>query len=215
VRDAPRCWPDETVALVATGPSLSVGDLARVRGRYKVIAINDAISIAPWAEVLYSSDVRWWRRYQGVPNFRGAKFSIGRSRGRRDPIAPYDDIEVLEHTGIDGLEPLPHGLRSGEHSGYAAINLAVHFGAARLVLLGYDLGLPAIGPSHFFGRHPAGLPETTAPEFARFRAHYASLAVELDTRGIVVVNCAPTTRLEVFPVRPLAHVLDDAGAACL
>ena len=207
MRDAPRCWPDEAVAIIATGPSVSVGDLAALRGRCKVIAINDAITVAPWADVLYSSDARWWRRYQGVPNFRGAKFSIGRSRGRRDPVTPYLDIDVLEHTGVEGLELAPHGLRSGEHSGYAAINLAVHFGASRLMLLGYDLSAPAVGPSHFFGRHPAGLPETTAPLFARFRGHYRSLAVELDTRGIAVANCSARSALDVFPVQPLTAAL--------
>jgi len=201
-------WPGETVAVLATGPSLSVQDVARLRGQVRVVAVNDAITLAPWADVLYSSDARWWRRYQGVPDYLGPKFSIGRSRGRADAIPGLPEVQVLLHTGMDGLEREATGLRSGEHSGYAAINLAVHLGARRILLLGYDLGTPAQGLSHFFGSHPPGLPETTAVQYARFRDHYRGLAVELMALGIEVWNCTLTTRLPYFQLGSLDHCLE-------
>ena len=48
----PRAWTGETVAILATGPSLTVPDDAAVRGRVRTIAVNDAVTIAPWADVL-------------------------------------------------------------------------------------------------------------------------------------------------------------------
>lgn len=211
--NVPRAWTGETVAILATGPSLTVTDVATVRGRVRTIAVNDAVTIAPWADVLYSSDRRWWNRYGGVPSFTGAKYAIGQSRGRADGV-PFADVVVLRHTGVEGLEHDPSGLRSGEHSGYAAINLATHFGAARILLLGYDLGAPAVGSSHFFGRHPTGLRETTAPEYARFRGYYRALAVELAILGVAVVNCTPGSRLDLFPSAPVGMVLDGEAVPC-
>jgi hypothetical protein len=39
---APRLWPDSTVAILATGPSLTKADCDYLRGKCHVVAINDA-----------------------------------------------------------------------------------------------------------------------------------------------------------------------------
>jgi len=214
MRVSDRAWSGATVAILASGPSLTADEAARLRGRVRAIAVNDAIRLAPWAEVLYSSDRRWWKAYGGAPWFTGAKFSIGPARGRSDEISAWPEIHVLRHTGIEGLELASAGLRSGEHSGYAAINLAVQLGAARIWLLGYDLAAPASGPSHFFGRHPAGLPETSAPEYARFRRHYGSMLEDLAAAGVSVTNTTLGSQLEAFPRRPLGELLELEALRC-
>ena len=57
-----------------------------------------------------------------------------------------------------GLESARDTLAHGNNSGYAAINLAVHLGAARIVLLGYDMGNDG-KVSHFHEGYP---PNATA-----------------------------------------------------
>jgi hypothetical protein len=52
-------WAGETAVLVASGPSLCPSDVDRVRGRARVIAVNDGYRLAPWADVLYACDRRW------------------------------------------------------------------------------------------------------------------------------------------------------------
>lgn len=198
-----RVWPGETIAILASGPGLVPAEVSALRGVVRVVAVSDAVRLAPWADVLYSSDRRWWKAYGGCPGFAGAKYSIGQSRGRSDVLTSYPDIHVLRHTGIEGLELMPDGLRSGEHSGYAAINLAVHFGAARIVLLGYNLGKRPGEPSHFFGAQAAGLHETSALEYQRFRRHYGTMLEGLAAAGVEVINSTVGTALEAFPVRPL------------
>src|SRR5690606_17577639 len=96
---APRLWPDSTVVLIGGGPSLTAGDVGACRDRARVIAINDAHRLAPWADVLYSSDQRWWEYYQGVPEFRQAKYGIA-------PLSPRPEwgITVLANTGDDGID---------------------------------------------------------------------------------------------------------------
>jgi hypothetical protein len=207
-----RRWPDATIVCVASGPTLTIEDVAWVRGRAPVVAVNDAIRLAPWADVLYSSDRGWWRFYDGVPEYTGLKVSVGWKQGDGSPIWKLPAIQVLTHTGAHGLERDPSGLRTGGNSGYAAINLAVHLGARRIVLLGYSGG-PVAGRTHFFGRHPSGLAESSTENYATFRKAYLTLPEPLAGAGVSVVNATPRSWITAFPVVPLSQALADQVSA--
>lgn len=187
----PRLWPGETVVCLGGGPSLTQADVDRVRGKARVIAINDAYRLAPWAEVLFACDGKWWHWHHGVPGFAGLKYAV------QSAAARWPGVHVLQKTGSHGLEVHPTGLRTGHNSGYQAINLAFHFGAHRIVLLGYDMQ-----GGHWFGRHP----DNSAPPFALCLRKFATLAEPLRARGIEVLNCTRRTALTAFPCRPLEEV---------
>lgn len=205
-------WPGATIACLASGPTLTADACARVReSGLPVIAVNDAVRLAPWAPVLYSSDRTWWAHYRGVPDFAGVRVSVGARRGTaaRFPGAWGAAITVLTHTGVTGLERDPSGLRTGGHSGYAAINLAVHLGARTILLLGYTCG--TIGRrSHFFGAHPSGLNESSERNFRDFRQAYTTLAPALTEAGVTVRNCTPETRITAFWCADLGGELEQA-----
>jgi hypothetical protein len=189
----PRLWPDSTIACLATGPSLTAADCDYVRGKVDaVIAISNAIDLAPWADVLYSCDAKWWFWRKGAPEYTGRKYTLA------PQAAKYPGVELLVHTGTLGLELHPAGVRTGKNSGYQAINLAVHLGAKRIVLLGYDMR-----GEHFFGRHPDG----SKPPFHLCIPKFKTLLEPLRALGVEVVNCSPRTAIDAFPVRPLAEVL--------
>ena len=56
----PPIWRGATVVCLGGGPSLTAADAAQCRGRARVIAINDAYRLVPWADLLYFCDYRWW-----------------------------------------------------------------------------------------------------------------------------------------------------------
>lgn len=197
----PRLWSGETVVCIATGPSLTAEDCEFVRGKARVIAINDAYRLAPWADCLYACDAQWWRWHQGVPSFAGVKWSLNHSAWGKYR-AVYPDVRLLRNTGPAGLEHEPTGLRTGRNSGYQAVNLAYHYGAARIVLLGYDMQ-PSGGKSHFFGEHPNG----QRSPYDQFRRAFQSLVKPLQKAGIQVINCTRRTALLAFPTAPLEDVL--------
>ncbi len=201
----PQLSQGGTVVCLATGPSLTQTDCEYVRSKAVVIAINDAHRLAPWADVLYSSDRKWWPHHKGVPTFHGLKFGIGSAPGKRNPFSGLPDVQVLTNTGYTGLELARHGLKNGRNSGYAAINLAVHLGAQRIVLLGYNMS-SAGGRVHFFGRHPAPLsnPDSLFPSFRRA---FQALVEPLKALGVEVWNCTDQTSLTAFPCAPLRQVL--------
>jgi hypothetical protein len=208
---APRLWPDSTVAILATGPSLTQEDCDWIRGKCRVVAINDAHRLAPWADVLYSSDRRWWSYYKGVPEFQGLKFGIGSGVGKSNPFMKLAGVTVLRNSGYHGLQTKPDGLMNGRNSGYAAINLAVHFGAKRIILLGYNMSYRG-GKAHFFGDHPAPLPQS-AGLYPGFRRNFETLVEPLKKRGISVINCTEQTSLMAFPLGKLRDVLTETAVA--
>ena len=61
----PRAWVDETAVCIASGPSLTQADVDYVRGKARVIVVNNGYLLAPWADVLYAADARWWMLAQG------------------------------------------------------------------------------------------------------------------------------------------------------
>lgn len=208
----PRMWPNATVVCLATGPSLTEADCAFVRGRARVIAINDAHRLAPWADVLYSSDRHWYPHYKGVPEFKGMKYGISLLKGAPVGFDKYPDIAVLRNLGRDGLSDDPSGLTTGRNSGFAAIGVAVHAGASRVLLLGYDMQCSS-AKAHFFGSHPKGLNQTTESMFSLFRSSFETLIEPLRARGVEVINCSRESALACFPRMTLEEALRIEVAA--
>lgn len=185
------------MAILAGGPSLTQADVDACRGRARVIAIKNAIQLAPWADVLYACDAKWWKAWPETASFAGPKYGLERVRGR-------EDVTVLRQAGKDGLSEDRAALATGQNSGYQAINLAVHFGAKKIVLLGFDMKPSPDGAFRWHGAHRYG---NTAPPFAQFLPRFKSLVDPLQRMGVSVVNCSRVTVLDVFPQMSIDEAL--------
>lgn len=194
----PRLFPDQTIVCLASGPSLTANDVDACRGKAPVVAVNDTYRLAPWADVLYACDAKWWDYHNGVTMFPGLKFSLEKKADR------WLGVQVLERSNDRGLDLSPARLCTGMNSGYQAINLAVHLGARRILLLGYDMQVQG-KRSHFFGDHPKGLQRSAAYEQCCER--FASLVEPLKSLGVSVINCSRQSALKAFPRQPLVEAL--------
>lgn len=187
----PRLWPGETIVCIASGPSLTREDVDFVRGKARVIAINNAYQLAPWADVFYACDARWWKEHwPHVKPLAGLKYSL-QVPGAKKP----DAVVCIRKTGRGGLEIDPSGLRHGHNGGYQCINLAAHLGAARILLLGYDMRLGTGGKGHWHPEHQWRV----SPSFNTWIALFRTLVEPLKARGIEVVNCTRVSNLDAFP----------------
>lgn len=193
----PRLFPGRTIVCLAGGPSLTQADVDACRGVAKVIAIKDSIRLAPWADVLYACDAKWWMAHPETVAYAGLKYGLEPARGR-------EDVQVLRNTGDTGLERRPDGLRNGRNSGYQSINLARHLGATHIVLLGYDMAPSARGQHHWFGSH---VYSHAAPPYALFLERFETIHEPLRREGIVVVNATPGSALPGFERLALAEAL--------
>lgn len=198
-------WPDwtgETVAIIASGPSLKKADVQLLRGNCKVIAIKKNVEFAPWADVVYGCDGPWWRSVQFLPNFNGIKISYeptvcnSETKVKKIDIVKEKDTFLFDKIGVVG---------SGGNSGFQAINLAAQFGAKRILLLGFDMN--ANDGEHWYGRNNWEMANNPTPHnFQRWQRAFTASAKILRARGIEVINCSRRTSLNCFPVRSI----DDA-----
>jgi hypothetical protein len=188
--------------VAATGPSLTVEVAEACRGQH-VIAVNDAYRLMPYAEVLYACDAVWWAVHEGCPGFAGERWS-SHQPGANEKLTVAERYGINLVRGGDGNEFSmdPSVIHYGSNSGFQAINLAIHLGARRIVLVGFDMRND--GPKHFFGDHPD--PMYTRVEFESLIPNFAQAAKALP-REITIVNCTPGSRLTCFPMVPLEEML--------
>lgn len=199
----PRMWEGETCVCIAGGPSLTREQVDYVRGRARVIDINDAYKLAPWADVLYACDLKWWEWHDGVPDFRGLKVSQDQAAADQYGLLWIEPTANPETHKPDGFDPDPSHIRTGKNGGYQAIHLATHLGAKRIILIGYDMHA-VNGKTHWHDGHPGGTRGTVYEIMLR---HWPTIVEPLKERGIEVINCTPGSVLDVFPKAALEKTL--------
>jgi hypothetical protein len=212
----PEDWRGATAVCIGGGPSLTAAQVEVVRQardthrHLRVIAINDAWRLAGFADMLYFCDDKWWQWHHqklagwkgGIARLEGGKHDFGDPR-----------IKVLRNVGRQGLSEERNGLANGQNSGYQAIGLAVHLGARRILLLGFDMQArvdAGIVKTHWFGDHPGG---TSQDVYRTMLPNFESLPPALKKRGVEVVNCTPGSALRVFPQRAIEEALPREAAA--
>lgn len=186
-----RIFKGETIFIIGGGPSLKSFDFDRLKIK-KSIAINKAFFSVPYADVLYWTDARvygWYKR--DIDNFNGLKYTIGLNREYND------NITVLRKGNKFGLEEKPDALAHGNNSGYAAINLAYHLGASKIVLLGFDM-VTTEHESHFHDGYPTRKTKNSTYE-TQFIPAFPHIAGALKNKKIKVYNANPRSLLDCFP----------------
>lgn len=215
-------WPDwsgEIAAVVASGPSLKSEKLELLRGRVKVIAIKQTVDRCPFADVVYGCDDAWWMHRQGLPEFKRLKIAWGakacarfpdlrkitieeKAKGTSRDSPDYSDAILSETKGVIG---------GGGNSGFQGLNLAVQFGARRVLLIGFDMH--DRGGVHWYGRNnwtKANNPDES--NFVKWRAAFNAAAPTLAALGVEVVNTSFASDLKCFPRRSIEQALNSWGA---
>ena len=204
-----NAWRGETCFLIGGGPSLRGFDFERLRGRGRIIAINKAFMDAPFADMMFSMDHRFykWLRIGIRRNMDDAKEQFANFAGIKCWVdidnAHYDDIYfVVGKRGAEMAVSIADGIPPGNNSGYAAIQLAMCLGCDPIYLLGYDMSHDA-GVSHYHGGYPIAQREITV---VRFRHKFESVAQRILKRTNVY-NLNPDSALRCFPFANIDDVL--------
>lgn len=197
-----REWPGETVFVLASGPSVNALDLSLLSGR-RVIAVKSSWLMYPAADVLFFADGRWWRQPELRPkDFAGLIVTTAAEIGdprvlklRKVPVPPV------------ALSTDPGSVALARTSTTGAINLAVHFGAARIVLLGVDGRLAADGRRHCHGLKWPWTKGAEPQSFDDQAAEYRAIAPSARKLGVEIVNANPESAIDAFPKLPFEACL--------
>ena len=199
-----RAWEGDTVVCIGGGPSVTAENVAAIKGRARVIAINNAYLIAPFAELLYFADKQWFdwhKEREEFQRFAGQKCSIFCTGATvEDP-----NVHLLRSKSKEGLSLEPDAICTGGNSGYQAVNIAVLAGAKRILLFGYDMKFRD-GKTHWHSGHPA---KSYIGAYQNFIRHFDRLAPTLKSMGIQVINCCPDSSLKAFERRTFESALLD------
>jgi hypothetical protein len=206
-----REWSAATAVLIGGGPSLTVEQVEQVRAardsaslnqNVRVIAVNDAYRLAPFADVCYFADSEWWGWHKDRPafqSFAGHKCSIADSAAKIADQA----VHILRNAGSRGISTDPGAVCTGHNSGYQALNIAILAGAKTIILLGFDAREPT-GKTHWFGDHPK-IEQVAA--YAKFRKAFSAGENAIKAAGVRVINCSPGSAINSFEKLPLEAAL--------
>lgn len=197
-------WTGRACAVVASGPTAKKENLELLRGNMPVIAIKETYELCNWCDVVYGCDAAWWKFRAGLPKYNGLKVTwdganlnqypdikkikIDASQDRIYPVERRQYRMVFDTLGIVG---------GGGNSGFQAVNLAVQFGAKKIVLIGFDMHDRS--GVHWYGRNGwtgGGNPDETC--FRRWRLDFDRAAADLEMIGVEVINATPNTALTCF-----------------
>lgn len=220
-------YEGETAVLVATGPSVKdqIDEIrkAKIKHGARLITVNNAYEIAPFTDAHISCNLDWWRHYwpksailreMGCPKFTWYK-----------DVAKDYGIQYVKAIVKDGLSTDPRILHINHGSGPMAINLALHLGIKKLLLVGHDMKFgrdyngraKKTGSSdrHFFGEYPKKLQHFPSIKVGKSAPGvldglieaYNKMPNDLKKGGMKVINCTPNSALPTFPMSTLEKEL--------
>ena len=194
-RDA---WKGERCFILGGGPSLKEVDIASLRGRGRVIAINCAYLLAPWADMVYFADRDFYKWNRDRLDAYEGDLIVSR---HTHPGARHD-IKVMKSTKLVPLSRDPAKV-GGHDSGSNALNIAFLLGCDPIVLLGFDMR-----PGNWHDLHE----KAQKNDFAtKFMPYFHRMAPELERDGVTVLNATPGSALTCFPMVSLDDVLREAA----
>jgi hypothetical protein len=193
-------WRGERCFIIGGGESVTAQrpTIPHLRGRF--IAIKQAVALRPDADVMFVSGKRAYEICAPVlPLFTG-KYII--TRGRGDPRFPGPVSRIGRTKIVDRLCEDPRYV-AGLDAGTSAINLAYHFGATEIVLLGLDY----CGARWCNGEYPHFQPVPPSEHHRRHLACLPRFAADLKKKGIRVINTSRRSRATMFEKRSLEAFL--------
>lgn len=175
-----------TIACAASGPSLSSTDCQILhRANIPIIAVNNSWRAAPYCSAIYAADCCWWEEHYSTITSLAERWCGDQFTARRFGINCF-------HSALPG----PY------NSGQRAIELAIHLGANRILLLGYDCSIRH--GTHWHGNHQL-LANPDKFSVAHWHDEFSRLKAAVGSTEII--NCSRHTRLTCFPRQSLEAAL--------
>jgi len=196
----PREWAGERCFIICGGPSVKAQRALIPKLKGRIIAVKQSVLLRPDADVLwFGGESMVNLMLPLIPAFHGTHMVV---RGKSCPELPPEVKRVGRHKDHTTLATEPTRV-CGYDTGTSAINLAYHFGASEVILLGYDMK----GGRWFNGEIHHPMPFPPQSQFDGHMAPLAGLAADCKAKGLRVVNCSPDSAVRAFEKQPLEAFL--------
>lgn len=190
----------ETAVIIGTGPSLTIKQLEQVN-HLKRFGCNRAFEFD--LDVLAATNYQFWDYYwPEIKDLRCDKWTPFK------PSAEKYGINYIEERGEAGLSTDPSYIHHHHGSGPIILNIALHYGIKKMLLIGWDMRFPTDGKRHYFGEYPESMQHWT--KNIGENGEILGLIKEMETinpsdYGIEIINCTPNSALTHFPMDKLEN----------
>lgn len=196
-------YQDQTALILGTGPSITKEvikscNAAKVSGVARLFGCNLTFKDFD-LDVLAATNSNFWDYY-----WHQVK---GESCDKWTPHKKTADkygINYIEERGLPGLSTDPAFIHHHHGSGPITLNIALHYGITRMLLVGWDMRHK--GSRHFFGEYPEPLVHYTRNlgEGGELNGLLGEMAtIDPEKYGIEIINCTPNSALKHFPMGEL------------
>lgn len=214
-RLVPPKFEGETVVCCATGPGLTTEVIETIRpyherGVVKVAGLNDSYRVVDFLDVFYACDEKWWdvhtrsefvaQQPQGVMEIDAEMWG---NQTAFSLLRKYPHVNIVQGQGKPGFSTERNVIHWGNNSGFQLLNLVYLMRAERMLLVGYNMGVPEGRDVHFFGKHPPGLSQGGS-QYKGFTRMFDKIQPEIRER---IFNATEETMLKCFPRVDLADAL--------
>jgi len=216
------------------------------RGKYRIIGCNKAYREGSWIDAIWCGDDRYFFKYRNamVREYNGLRISLSNAAERdkhfkwmckfrggkkqmrqlekmmKDSLLDPVVFRTLKKNPTTGICPLPGYICWNSNTGSSAINLAYHFGARKIALMGFDMqSLPIKNPTsaqrktgitrqtHYHEGYPEwGGPSKKLP-YNRYRRRFPVIAQHAKLLGLEIIDCSLNGALTQFPKIPVERVI--------
>lgn len=192
---------DRTAVIIGTGPSLT-DDQLELCSHMPRFGVNNAFQLG--LDVHLACNWQWWDEYW--PEIKDDPCEKWTPRKKS---ADKYGVNYIEEVWIDGLSTNKTKIAAHHGSGPQIVNIALHYGVKRMLLIGWDMRYPDKvsdkqykSDRHYFGEYPSKLqhwPKTGA------QGQLEGLIKEMETikpedYGIEIINCTPNSAMKCFPM---------------
>ena len=183
---------DGKVYIVGGGVSLKTLDLSPLQGEF-VIAVNNAFFLHDWMSFCWFGDERWF-----LYNEEKFKGTIGLLSTCNLQFMSHPKISCFPRRKLQGIESEFPFVSWNRNSGGSAINVAYHFGAKQIYLVGFDMKVSSDGQNNFHNDHLARWSVEGYDPYPGFIKCFNKIAEDAKTLGIEIINTNPDSALECF-----------------
>ena len=165
-----------------------------------VIGINVAYRLGDWVDMMFCGDKPFvLKNDKELKKFKGIKVSC-------HSIASKPERYWMKYVAKDNRKPAgitsnPYKVSWNLNSGAAAISLAHHLGAKRIILLGFDMNLTE-KQQHFHDEYHRGLILTDKQKrglpFERHLKGFSVIKKDADRLGIEIINTSLNSAITAF-----------------
>ena len=169
----------------------------------QVLGINAAYMIGDlFSHILFVDECFWKHNKENLLKHPAQLVSFD----NRHKNVPHPSIIHLgKDTGkLQGIHPDPTKICFNNSTGGAAINYAVHLGATKIVLLGFDMN--GEKTTHF---HNEYFWINNKPPFKEHLLPFKQIAKECNERGVEVLNASPNSSITAFKKVSVSDLLPE------